>query len=402
MKRILLFLLLFISAITFSETLESVSYSNGKVIGTFKENKQVMPSATVSKVGTEDVLMLSFFDTQIGNKVPTVIEKSDQYISKIYTAENNGLVVVYVYLKPSVNYQVVSGNRGFQVALSGGTAQATPSSRYTTPQRSNTNSSSSRYTTPQRPTTTTPSSQYTTPQRQSNYGQSAQTQPQQPSNYAIGNKKYTIVVDPGHGAHDSGGTGNGYKEKDIALQVGLKLAQELRKDYNVIMTRQTDVFIPLPDRPKMGNDANADLFVSIHLNAASSSSANGTEVFYYEKKETSDYAASVAKIENGVDSSYGDTSFSDYILKDIFYRRNQKESASLANDVLDNLVNNFSVRRRGVFGANFAVLRGSNSPAILIELGFMTNYGDVSQFVDSFGQERAAKSIADAIRRHLR
>ena len=72
-----------------------------------------------------------------------------------------------------------------------------------------------------------------------------------------------------------------------------------------------------------------------------------------------------------------------------------------AQDVLDGLLNNFSVRDRGVKNANFAVLKGSNSPSILIELGFVTNYSDVSQFVNDYDQERAAKAIADAIRRHF-
>lgn len=378
MKRILLFLLLFVSAITFSDTLKNVSYNNGKLIGTFRENKQIIPNASVTKLGNEDVLMLSFSDSQMESTVPAFINRNDQYISKVYTVESNGIVVVYVYLKPSVTYQVTSRSGEFQVALSNGQAAAAQNPRYTAPQRqvNNNNNSNARIT---------------------------QAQPQsQPSNISRGNKKYTIVVDPGHGGHDSGARGNGYNEKDIALQVATRLANNLRQDYNVIMTRDSDFFVPLDTRAKIGNDANADFFISIHLNSSSSSSANGTEVFYFSKKDQGSYAAQVAKFENKVDGSYGDVPFSDFILNDIFYRKNQKTSQAIAESVLNNLINTTGLRRRGVFGANFAVLRGSNSPSILVELGFMNNYSDLSQYLTPDGQERAANAIGSAIRSYFR
>ena len=375
MKRILLFLLLFVSAITFSDTLKNVSYNNGKVIGTFRENKQIIPNASVTKLGGEDLLMLSFPDSKIESGVPAFINKSDQYISKVYTVENNGMVVVYVYLKPSVTYQVTSRNGEFQVTLDGGKA-VTAQKSYNTPQSQNNNSNNTRIT---------------------------QTQSQsQSGNTSRGNKKYTIVVDPGHGGHDSGARGNGYNEKDIALQVATRLANNLRQDYNVIMTRDSDFFVPLDTRAKIGNDANADFFISIHLNSGSSSSANGTEVFYFSKKDQGSYAAQVAKFENKVDGSYGDVPFSDFILNDIFYRKNQKTSQAIAESVLNNLINTTGLRRRGVFGANFAVLRGSNSPSILVELGFMNNYSDLSQYLTPDGQERAANAIGNAIRSYFR
>jgi len=319
MKRILLFLLLFISAITFSDTLKNVSYNNGKVIGTFRENKQIIPNASVTKLGDEDLLMLSFPDSKMESGVPAFINKSDQYISKVYTVENNGMVVVYVYLKPSVTYQVTSRNGEFQVTLDGGKA-VTAQKSYNTPQSQNNNTNNTRIT---------------------------QTQSQsQSGNTSRVNKKYTIVVDPGHGGHDSGARGNGYNEKDIALQVATRLANNLRQDYNVIMTRDSDFFVPLDTRAKIGNDANADFFISIHLNSGSSSSANGTEVFYFSKKDQGSYATQVAKFENKVD--------------------------------------------------------GSNSPSILVELGFMNNYSDLSQYLTPDGQERAANAIGSAIRSYFR
>ena len=375
MKRILLLLLLFVSAITFSDTLKNISYNNGKVIGTFRENKQIMPNASVTKLGNEDILMLSFPNSEMESSVQAFINQNDQYISKVYTTQSNGMVVVYVYLKPSVTYQVVSRTGEFQVTLGGGQTASR-----------NNSSQTSRYTTTQKQSTTNT--------------QTAQTQTQ--PNTSTGNKKYTIVVDAGHGGHDSGARGNGYNEKDIALQVATKLANNLRQDYNVIMTRNSDFFVPLDTRAKIGNDANADFFISIHLNSSSSSSANGTEVFYFSKKDQGSYAAQVAKFENKVDGSYGDVPFSDFILNDIFYRKNQKTSQAIAESVLDGLINLTGLRRRGVFGANFAVLRGSNSPSILVELGFMNNYSDLSHYLTPEGQESAASTIGNAIRKFFK
>ena len=375
MKKVLLFLLFFVSAITFSDTLKNISYSNGKVIGTFRENNQIKPNASVTKLGNEDILMLSFPNSEMESNVQAFINQNDQYISKVYTTQSNGMVVVYVYLKPSVTYQVVSRTGEFQVTLGGGQTASR-----------NNSSQTSRYTTTQKQSTTNT--------------QTAQTQTQ--PNTSTGNKKYTIVVDAGHGGHDSGARGNGYNEKDIALQVATRLANNLRRDYNVIMTRDSDFFVPLDTRAKIGNDANADFFISIHLNSSSSSSANGTEVFYFSKKDQGSYAAQVAKFENKVDGSYGDVPFSDFILNDIFYRKNQKTSQAIAESVLDGLINLTGLRRRGVFGANFAVLRGSNSPSILVELGFMNNYSDLSHYLTPEGQESAASTIGNAIRKFFK
>ena len=373
MKRILLFLLLFVSAITFSDTLKSVSYNNGKIVGTFVENKQIIPSASITKVGNEDILMLSFANGDMERSVPAFINRNDQYIRKIYTVKSNGMVVVYVYLKPSVTYQVISKSKEFQITLGNVASKSIT--------KNNTNIT-----------------------KQPNNQQQTQVQnPKIPANNTKKiNKRYTIVVDPGHGGHDSGARGNGYNEKDIALQVATRLANNLRRDYNVIMTRDSDFFVPLDTRAKIGNDANADFFISIHLNSGSSSSANGTEVFYFSKKDQGSYATQVAKFENKVDGSYGDVPFSDFILNDIFYRKNQKTSQAIAESVLNNLINTTGLRRRGVFGANFAVLRGSNSPSILVELGFMNNYSDLSQYLTPDGQERAANAIGSAIRSYFR
>ena len=393
MKKILIFLLFLVGSVIFAENLESINYRNGTFKGIFKENKKMIPGTTVTKVGNDNVLILSFLNTKAA-RIPQSTSVNDQYISKIQVYENDSSTSLMFYLKPSAKYQIVTRNKEIEVTFNSGDANSMTQTTVTTRPNTSTTSTSissrpqaSGYSRPNNNTKT-----YTPPQQK----------PTGPRYSTSGNKKYTIVVDPGHGGHDSGARGNGYNEKDIALQVATRLANNLRRDYNVIMTRDSDFFVPLDTRAKIGNDANADFFISIHLNSGSSSSANGTEVFYFSKKDEESYAARVAQIENRVDSSYGDTPFSDLVVKDIFYRTNQKKSQAIATTVLDNLINTIGLRRRGVFGANFAVLRGSNSPSILVELGFMNNYGDLSQYLTPEGQERAAQAIANAIRQYFR
>jgi len=393
MKKILIFLLFLVGSVIFAENLESINYRNGTFKGIFKENKKMIPGTTVTKVGNDNVLILSFLNTKAA-RIPQSTSVNDQYISKIQVYENDSSTSLMFYLKPSAKYQIVTRNKEIEVTFNSGDANSMTQTTVTT--RPNTSTTSTSISS--RPQ----ASGYSRPNNNTNTYTPPQQKPTGPRYSTSGNKKYTIVVDPGHGGHDSGARGNGYNEKDIALQVATRLANNLRRDYNVIMTRDSDFFVPLDTRAKIGNDANADFFISIHLNSGSSSSANGTEVFYFSKKDEGSYAARVAQIENRVDSSYGDTPFSDLVVKDIFYRTNQKKSQAIATTVLDNLINTIGLRRRGVFGANFAVLRGSNSPSILVELGFMNNYGDLSQYLTPEGQERAAQAIANGIRQYFR
>ena len=366
MKKIFVLLLLLMSTVVFSETLEEMSYRNGVFTGTLKENKQVTIEATKGRTDEGAVLILSISNVKNNAANPKV--EGDLYLKSINAFEQGDGLRVYFFLKEGTSYTVFNSKKEFQIKFENPNIVSDRESGRINREKEGKVKEPSR-------TTDTPD--------------------RRPSN-----KKgtYTIVVDPGHGGHDSGAVGNGYREKDLALQVGLKLGEELRKDYNVIMTRTTDVFKTLQERPEMGNVRSADLFVSVHLNSSGSSSASGTEVYYYAKKDADNYSRDVAKFNNTVDSG---VAMSDYALKDINYRMNQTRSSALAQDVLDGLLNNFSVRDRGVKNANFAVLRGSNSPSILIELGFVTNYSDVSQFVNDYDQERAAKAIADAIRRHF-
>lgn len=215
-------------------------------------------------------------------------------------------------------------------------------------------------------------------------------------------KKFTVVLDAGHGGKDSGAVGyNEYREKDVNLAVTKLVNDKLKDEFNTIMTRDDDVFIELAERAEIGNRAKTDLFVSIHANAINKPATKGMEVFYYSKKESA-YAKSIAAYENSVDEKFGITKdYTDFIVNDIFYHINQEKSAKLASVVLENMLSATGAVRRGVYGANFAVLRGSKLPSILIELGFMTNKEECLNMVDPAYQEILAEAIAKAIRKYF-
>lgn len=215
-------------------------------------------------------------------------------------------------------------------------------------------------------------------------------------------KQFTVVIDPGHGGKDPGSIGFGkYKEKDIVLSVGKYVREELGSDYDVIMTRSTDVFIPLSQRSRVGNKAKADLFVSIHINSSTNSSSTGVEVFYFSKK-SSPYAEKVAAYENSFGEKYGENTGSiAQIMGELAYNKNQEKSIGLARPLTGVLAQKMKMRNRGIHGANFAVLRGFNGPGILVELGFINNKRDVSKLTNPRDQKIMAKEIANKIRAYF-
>ena len=406
-----------------------------------------MPNAIILINGSEKILRLDYDDVDLGRGVGQGSDNVyDQFVNRIDTLQNGGKSSILFYLKSQTEYKILSKGKEIEITFSNPNAGATTNTvvvgnntnrgttsnnystqsynnnnyqnnnNYNTNRNTYSNSSNNTYTNNNYNTNANRNSYsnsnnntYTNNNYNSNtynnvnknYTNNPNTNVYTPAPTRTGNKKYTIIVDPGHGGHDSGAVANGYREKDIALEVAKRLARNLSADYNVITTRDSDYFVTLDERPAIGNRVNADFFISIHLNSAGSS-ANGAEVYYYNKKGSSDYASEVAKFENRVDESYGSSPFSDYVLKDVFYKVNQEKSAAIAESVLDGIVNATGLRRRGVMGANFAVLRGSNSPAILAEIGFISNYSDLSKYLTPEGQENVASAIADAIRRHFR
>ena len=215
-------------------------------------------------------------------------------------------------------------------------------------------------------------------------------------------KKYTVILDAGHGGKDSGAVGYaGYREKDVNLTVTKMINDKIKDEFNTVLTRDDDVFIDLVERPEIGNRIKVDLFVSIHANAIDRASTSGIEVFYYSKKASA-YAKAIAAYENSVDEKFGvNRDYTDFIVNDIFYHINQEKSAKLSSVVLENMLGATGAVRRGVYGANFAVLRGSKSPSILVELGFMTNKEECLKLVEPAYQEILSEAIAKSIRKYF-
>ncbi|MGL4687174.1 MAG: N-acetylmuramoyl-L-alanine amidase family protein [Fusobacteriaceae bacterium] len=219
-------------------------------------------------------------------------------------------------------------------------------------------------------------------------------------------KQFTIAIDAGHGGKDPGATSNGKREKDIALTVAKYLESELKKDFNVVMIRNKDVFVNLSTRPKIANQKKADMFISLHLNASKSTKAEGVEVFYFSKI-SSPYAARVAEYENKFGESFGENVGGiSQILGELEYKKYQEVSAKLAKGITDSLAINTKMRNRGIHGANFAVLRGLGRPkavvpGVLVELGFLTNKKDRDKLANARYQKIMALKIAEQVRKNI-
>jgi len=218
----------------------------------------------------------------------------------------------------------------------------------------------------------------------------------------VSKKEYTIVIDAGHGGQDPGAIGfKKYREKDVVFAVAKYLREELKNDFNIVMTRSSDKFIPLNERARMGNRKKADLFVSVHANSAGAASASGFEVFYYSKK-SSPYAAKVAAFENSFGEEYGeDTGSIAQVKGETEYNANKVQSAKLADDLAKSYSKRLNMRNRGVHGANFAVLRGFDGPGILVETGFISNSSDVWKLKQPKYQKIMAAEIGKSIRNHF-
>lgn len=216
-------------------------------------------------------------------------------------------------------------------------------------------------------------------------------------------KQYTIAIDAGHGGKDSGAVGSEkYYEKTIALSVAKYLRDELKADFNVIMTRDSDVFVTLGERPRIANRAKADMFISVHVNSsAKKNSITGTEVFYFSKK-SSPYAERIAAFENSVGDKYGEkTNNIVQIMGELAYKKNQEISIGFAKKTSAALAKAMGMKDRGIHGANFAVLRGFNGPGVLIELGFINNSEDIKKLTNPNSQKRMAQEIAKMVRENF-
>ena len=215
---------------------------------------------------------------------------------------------------------------------------------------------------------------------------------------ALGLKINRIVIDAGHGGHDSGTLGaDGIEEKDVVLDIALRVGKLLheRLGAEIIYTRSDDTFIPLETRTAIANKAQADLFLSIHANSSQDSSARGVEVYYLNF--TSDPTAlDVAARENAV-SGASVHQLSD-LVKKITLKDKISESREFAADVEGSLFSgltrgNAGLKDRGVKKAPFVVLIGANMPSILAEISFVTNPRDAEQLRQPEYRQRVAESL---------
>lgn len=210
----------------------------------------------------------------------------------------------------------------------------------------------------------------------------------------------TIVLDAGHGEFDSGAVGpTGLKEKDVVLDVALRLASLLEKELGlkVILTRKSDVFIPLRERTRIANRHQADLFVSIHANADKSRKGRGIETFFLDLEASDEEARAVAAFENGVinleKNAAQEINALANLLWDLTETAHQRESSQLAEVVQNQLEKNLGSANRGVKTAHFYVLRGALMPAILTEVGFISHKDEEKKLRDPEYRQLIAESL---------
>jgi N-acetylmuramoyl-L-alanine amidase len=221
----------------------------------------------------------------------------------------------------------------------------------------------------------------------------------------LGLKVRRVVVDAGHGGKDSGAIGpRGVREKDLTLAIARRVAARLKSlGFQVVMTRKNDAFVPLDERTRIANEAHADLFISIHCNAARRRKLEGVETWTLNVSSDR-YAARLAAFEN----AEADRTVSDLrlILADLATKANASDARDLAQSVQSSLVRTLrsrvgSVRDHGVKQALFYVLLGTRMPSILIETGFISNPAEEARLKSSRFQEGTAEAIARGVKEYV-
>lgn len=225
-----------------------------------------------------------------------------------------------------------------------------------------------------------------------------------------------VVIDAGHGGPDNGmsgvsSSGTRVYEKNITLAVALKVADELRaQGVTVYLTRSRDTLIALSDRGRIANTRHADLFLSIHVNAANprwkdATSSRGFETYFLAEAKTEDESRvermenEAVKFETGANAPRGDPL--SFIINDMAQNEHLRESSDLASEVQRRLKSMHPGTDRGVKQANFAVLRGSFMPAILVEVGFGTNAQEATYLTTAERQLDLARAISSATVEYL-
>ena len=234
--------------------------------------------------------------------------------------------------------------------------------------------------------------------------------------YTRPSARKVVVIDAGHGGPDRGmtgpiGTPAWFVEKDVVLSVAKKLAAVLRaRGVDVLMTRTTDTLIALADRGKIANSNHGDVFISIHVNApgygtAAGAREHGFETYFLAEAKTEDERRvqdmenESVKFETGANAPKGDPL--SFIITDMAQNEHLRESSDLALTIQNGLIDVHPGPNRGVQQANFAVLRGSYMPAVLVEIGFGSNQSEATYLSDQDNQRALARNIAQSVLDYL-
>ena len=214
----------------------------------------------------------------------------------------------------------------------------------------------------------------------------------------------SVVIDPGHGGSESGAVGpTGLKEKDVVLDVAVRLARMLREQagLEVYLTREGDQLLPLTSRTALANHQQADLFISLHANASTSPGARGSETYFLSAEATDDEARNLAALENRPslveEVSAGSDTGLQMILWDLAQTEFLLESSRLAERIQEELNRLLNTPNRGIKQAPFRVLEGATMPAVLVEMAFISNPEDELLLL----QERFRERIATALYRSV-
>ncbi len=224
------------------------------------------------------------------------------------------------------------------------------------------------------------------------------------------NKIRTVVIDPGHGGKHPGAISPNkkYMEKNITLAIGLKLGKLIKENHpniNVLYTRTTDKFVDFDERAAIANKNKADLFISIHVNATKSTSVRGTETFVMgihkseENFEVCKTENSVIVMEDDYKTKYegfNPDSPESYIIFSLLQNTNLEQSLLFASHVQDHFKKGPISNNRGVKQGGLLVLWKTTMPAVLTEVGFMSNPSDLQILISSQGQQSLAKRLSDA------
>ncbi|HEV8308460.1 MAG TPA: N-acetylmuramoyl-L-alanine amidase [Methylomirabilota bacterium] len=221
---------------------------------------------------------------------------------------------------------------------------------------------------------------------------------------------HMIIIDPGHGGHDPGAIGpGGLQEKELTLDVARRLAAVLEAEVGakVRLTRTRDQFVALRERTGIANRHKADLFVSIHVNAARGVTATGTETYFLSSEATDNAARAAAAFENKVielepDPRAGSRDLLRSILWDLAQSEFQQQSSRLAEALQDSFERALRLPNRGVKQAPFYVLGGAAMPAVLVEIGFLSNPQEEQRLQDEGYRDRIARALAAGIAAYKR